>query len=653
MRCPDYAVMQALIDVYFDRMHWFICIFHEPSLRTSAANVLSRHTWRRDELGTVLVCLTISAVGLQCIIHEPSWHGHQLLQENSLEPQLLLDSLVKEVKFHLWDLLDDCCIETVQVCSMIGTYYIFHSSPALSWSLLGLSVRMAYALALHCDDDADPEQDPIKAQVRRRNWNHIMVADTFAATIYGRPLSLDSAFSWVQPLQDLDDLGMGPTLSRHPLLTRQNHKNKTTITLSTFHVLKSRLYEIIREALNRFRLLRLQNPVSAANLESLVQSVQHIRGLLDVWTSELPPLFDCGSGRRGEILKELRSIPCPTQLEQKARRHLSLQLQTLHLTYDSALIFVHRPLLEYRGSAELLRILPAHIPQVVADSLHLSVHAALRMSQVPIADFEGNFAISFILMNIFTAGVILCIPPTVWPFSPTAQDAKTGTLRIIRASRAIKRVNRIALHTEQLLTRLLKLSLQQEVDNGLQQDVNNNQPDLGFSIAGQEYQQLRQPIECETSVGEKGQNENITYAPETEHGQPRARELRFGGCDSGHAQAIPSHTQLPGRDDQEANRIVSMVAPSSSVIYTANDGNASASFLPSILGYEDHLNQVDSQLDETFGTFGQSKSPRAKILHFAPLRKLLFSPRKTIECLTLHLTFHSDYSPSVVQFGPK
>jgi hypothetical protein len=462
--------METLIDAFFDRMHWFILIFHESSFRETAQQVLESGTWDGSQRGPVLALLMVGALGLQCVIYDPSWVGHKSMTEASLEARSFLTALIAEVRSHLIDLLDDCCIETIQVCSLLGTFYIFHGSPSLAWSVLGLSVRTAYALALHCDDD-DQNRDQVDAQVRRRNWNHIMVADTFAAMIYGRPASLDAAFSCLHPLYDLGDTVIPPELGTYSLL--DSERNPCSLSRLTFHVLKFRLYEIIRQALNRFRVLRLQNPISVQDLSSLAEAVQYIRSLLDSWKAGVPPNFDCERISVENVLADLHLQTDRSAGEQRMRRHLALQVLTLQVTYDSAIIFTHRPLLEYRVPVAVQHAVPSRDLDVLRDSLDLSVQAALRISRIPVAPFENEFCLAFILMNFFTAGVILCIPPTIWPLSAIAHESKAGTMRIIRASRKFRSVSQIATHTEQLLTRLLKLSLQQEIDNGLQMDNSN------------------------------------------------------------------------------------------------------------------------------------------------------------------------------------
>lgn len=609
MGCPPPAVLEALLDVFFDRVHWFILIFHEPSFRRSVAHILSKSVWQRDQLRTVLACLTASAVGLLCATRDPSWTGHALLAEASLNARSLLDALIKEVRFHLLDLLDDCCIETVQVCSLLGAYYIYHASPALAWNILGMAVRTAYALALHCDDD-EQGYDPIAAQVRRRNWNHITVSDTFAAMIYGRPVSLDTAFSLVQPLYDLDDTSLGPALSGHPLLISRDFL-VPKITRLTFHILKFRLYDIIRQALNRFRVLRLQNPISPEDLISLVQAVQHIRSLLETWKSDLPPLFDFEAVSREPVSGDLGSMINLSPEEHKVRRHLSHQILTLQVTYDGAVIFVHRPLLEYRVTADSRQAVPSEALEVAAESLNLSVNAALHMSRIPIAELEKQFVISFVLMNLFTAGVILCIPPITWPLSAIAHEAKAGTLRIIRANRNLKNISHIARHTEQLLTGLLKLSLQLEVDNGLQQDSAGGTEDVNLP-PGLERQPLRNLRHAHSRSEKEAQVESPQSEPipgRTRNSQTRLRTQPERSHSSREQfPAVPDHAEFPLRYDPGIGTNIDLMGSPTDPIYNESHVTSGSDFRWPAMGYGGQRSQVDSQLDETFGAFGQSRS---------------------------------------------
>lgn len=139
----------------------------------------------------------------------------------------------------------------------------------------------------------------------------------------------------------------------------------------------------------------------------------------------------------------------------------------LQLIYDAAIVWAHRPLLKLRISISSKEGSVKTSLDDIPDSLGTSVQAALRMSRVPVNNFDYQLAQSFALMHLFTAGIILCIAPTCQPYSQMAGEAKAGVLRIIAACRAIKDESKIAKHTDQMLTKLYQKTMQREMDNAL------------------------------------------------------------------------------------------------------------------------------------------------------------------------------------------
>ncbi|KAL1884845.1 hypothetical protein Plec18167_001500 [Paecilomyces lecythidis] len=456
MRMPPAPLMLELLDAYFERVHWFICLFYRPHFMDSVRPLLDSAVWKVADRGPVVTALLLAALGLQCAAQDPNWSGHSLLASSSLEACALRDDLLAEVRLHLMDLLDDCRIESVQICILLGTCYIYHGSPSLAWNILGLSVRTAYALSLHIDDN-DLSFDPITAEIRRRTWNHVTIADTFAAMIYGRPLSLDPAFCGLHQVTQLEENELLPT-SLHGALQDPN------VNGLSFFMFKYRLYEIIRSYLYQFRGLNLQNPISVDVMFRLVETIENARTSLEALKAEVPPALL----RRAWTDDDSMLHDRPSS-QQRAIDDLSLQGHMLQLTYDSVVIFIHRPLLEYHVAVELRAGISTLMPKIRA-SMNRAFEAALRISNVPVTPFESQFCISFLLMHFFSAGVILCLPPTLWPFSAKANESKAGTLRIVRAARKLRLKSQIAKHTEELLTKLVRLCLQQELENALKED---------------------------------------------------------------------------------------------------------------------------------------------------------------------------------------
>ncbi|PWY88091.1 hypothetical protein BO94DRAFT_535097 [Aspergillus sclerotioniger CBS 115572] len=454
---PPQEVMLALIDAYFYRMQWFILVLHEPSLRETAQRVISQPQWRRRDLGAVMTVLAVATISLQAVLPDHDWPGHHLMRAHSIDAQGLLKKLVAEIRSHLLDLLEDCRIEGVQVCLLLSCYYMFHSSPNLAWTTFGMAARAGYALNIQSKSPS--LQTSVADEIRSRCWNHIIVSDTFCSIIYGRPASLDS--TTVRQLEVVDDLTIDPWLLNQfstgdsPLLSSR----------AVFHVKKAEIYALAGQILHRFRRLNLTSGTKEQDLEAIVQTTNESDTLLNDWRARVPKLYDLEywnlDGRWDRIENQLPTLP-PSTKEQVET--IYLQAAILQMTYDGMVIQAHRPLLEQK----INRFTSSRIViDAVHRSLSLATAAALRVSRIPIHIFRNHFAVAFASMQQFTAGVILCIPPTVQPLTTAAHEAKDGVVRIIRASRSLNWHDRIARQTEQLLTELLKVTIQRELTHAL------------------------------------------------------------------------------------------------------------------------------------------------------------------------------------------
>ncbi|CAH0044585.1 unnamed protein product [Clonostachys solani] len=575
MCMPSPPIIYALIEVYFERLHWFIWIFHKPSFLRQAHLILATTSWRRRDKSKVVVLLTVAALGLKCALQDTSSEGQELLASISTDPGGMVNQMVAEIRIHLLDLLDDSCIETVQVCLLLGAYYIFHGSPSLAWATIGLAARTSYALALHCGAETG---DEVVDQVRRRCWNHLTVADTFASQIYGRPASIDAAFSDLLPLKELDDTTID--ISHEPEI--QDRVGGEVIAL-TFHWLKYKLYNITRATLSKFRLLRLHTPMTVQELQHLIAAVQDIDVQLESWRRSLPSLLD--SENMSDDFPEDASprVESSGQGMRRSRdlRKVKLQACLLQITHDAATILAHRPLLEYRVSFAYRQNISKSIAESVSRSFDLSVKAALRISRIPIMEFRNEFCMAFIFVHLFTAGVILCIPPTSHPNSNTAQEAREGVFRIIRGAKALRQHSQIARHTEKLLSDLLKLSLHREVELSFKE---NNKTDARPST--------RQNEGGDSTFGDKHR-----LASPSRHANLTQTEGSYGGelLTTDPAAGFDSEMQL-GESDVHFNNFDNSWTGSYPIFDNLVDSNGS------------QIESLDLPLDEAFGQFGQGNT---------------------------------------------
>ncbi|KAJ5748770.1 uncharacterized protein N7511_010466 [Penicillium nucicola] len=455
---PPQDVMLALIDAYFDRMQWFVMLFHEPSFQRTVRRIISKTSWRRQDLSPTMSVLAVAMIGLQCVLPDQSWSGHELLRHYSIDGTKLMHSFVKEIRLHLLDISIDCRIEAVQVCYLVSSYFVYHNSPSIAWTVSGMAVRSAYALDLYtkssrCDD-------PVMDEIRSRCWNHAIVGDTFTSVIYGRPSCIDTGLNALHTLKDMDDLMIDPILLSNDLIP-DDMRQKTT---AGFFEAKYEIYNIIRHILSRFRRLQLRKERMEEDLLAIAEASQDSEEQLFRWRKSVPRLFDfevwSHEHRLERFHQQIENLPPRAKVQAEI---IILQAACLQLTYDGALIQACRPLLEQKVSSACSE----YVVNAICRSLRTATTAALRISRIPVLHFKHHFAESFASLQQFTAGVILCISPTSQPFSAIAHEAKAGVMRIIHASKAFGPHNRIAKQTAQLLTDLLKVTIEREVSCAL------------------------------------------------------------------------------------------------------------------------------------------------------------------------------------------
>ncbi|CAG8888246.1 unnamed protein product [Penicillium egyptiacum] len=464
---PPEAVMFALIDVYFDRMQWFILIFHEPSFRETARRIISQTSWRRQDLSPTMAVLAVAVIGLHSVLPDQRWPGHELLREHSVDGEKLIHGLINEIRRNLLDISIDCRIEAVQVCFLVSSYYVYHSSPSIAWTVSGMAVRSAYALHLYTKSAKC--ESPVVDEVRSRCWNHAIVGDTFASIIYGRPSSIDTGLVALHSLRDMDDLVIDPLLLKNEWISGDGMPTTT----AGFFAMKYEIYNIIRHILSRFRRLQLRKETIEEDLLAIAEAAQDSEEQLISWRKRVPRLFDfefwsCDN-RLEQFQQQIEGLPQRTKYQAET---IILQAATLQLTYDGALIQARRPLLEQKITSSCSHL----VVDAIHESLRVATAAALRISRIPVLRFKHHFAESFASLQQFTAGVILCILPTSQPFTTAAHEAKTGIMHIIHASTALGPHNRIAKQTAQLLTELLKVTIEREMSGALRGGLGMNLP---------------------------------------------------------------------------------------------------------------------------------------------------------------------------------
>jgi hypothetical protein len=562
---PPEPVMLALIDAYFDRMQWFVILFHEPTFKHTARRIISRNAWRRQDLSPTMAVLAVAMIGLQSVLPDQKWSGHELLRQHCIDGTKLMHGFVNEIRQNLLDISIDCRIEAVQVCFLVSSYYVYHNSPSIAWTVSGMAVRSAYALDLY--SKSSQNENPLVDEIRSRCWNHAIVADTFTSIVYGRPSSIDTGLVALHSIRGMDDLALDPLLLKNELIAT----NGNATTTAGFFTMKYELYNIIRHILSRLRRLQLRKENIEEDLKIIAEVSQDSEEQLTCWRRRVPRMFDFefwASDNRLQIFQE--QIEAMPQRAKSQAETIILQAACLQLTYDGALIQARRPLLEQKISSSCSR----SVVDAIRQSLRVATAAALRISRIPVLRFKHHFAESFVSLQQFTAGVILCIPPTSQPFTAAAHEAKAGIMRIIHASMAFGPHNRIAKQTAQLLTELLKVTVEREMSGALRGGI---EPSVNIDSSAQQIN--------EDAAGSQSSPIGVSFLDKP--------------------STLNDHTSSCLRQPQNiSHQILEPNKTNDQVIHTAQ-----SSEYPSAHIFE--------HLDDTFGAFGERKWTCSKRSAFA------------------------------------
>jgi hypothetical protein len=141
---PPADTMRVLIEEYFDSVHWFSLVIYEPKFRPKFESVIDGMAYTSQK-AFLLLLSTILGMG--------AWYrsrknakGFDQLGENWSAWAV---SLVDGAGSRLTELMDQASVASVQACILLGSYYVYHGKPNLSFSLLGATIRTAQAIGLH------------------------------------------------------------------------------------------------------------------------------------------------------------------------------------------------------------------------------------------------------------------------------------------------------------------------------------------------------------------------------------------------------------------------------------------------------------------------------------------------------------------------
>jgi hypothetical protein len=110
--------------------------------------------------------------------------------------QQLSRDILKQVEPQFLRIIGSADEETVQICVLLGSFYLFNGRPTAGLGILGSGIKIAQVLRLH-REDALMEISPARLESRRRSWLALEVFDKSVfdySTAQSKPCSRQSFY---------------------------------------------------------------------------------------------------------------------------------------------------------------------------------------------------------------------------------------------------------------------------------------------------------------------------------------------------------------------------------------------------------------------------------------------------------------------------
>lgn len=481
-----------LVNNYFDKVHWFMLLFHQSDFR-GLFRKLYRELEEQDRRQPTSVGLGfLSVFGAVCIVSLRYIDARQKasLSECGIQSDVLQEKLLTTLRLRLLEIVSQGCIEAVQVCVLLGSFYLYHGEPELAWPICGCGLRIAQALNLHrrrpqAEGSGPPDlDDPGQRaeETRKRCWWAVYEIETTCSMLYGFPLSINDDDCDIQLLHPY------PLRSGDAAWTPTLWQETGQATLLSYKHAMAQLAVIVKSALTDlygFRQRRVHtngNPgvTDRHRLQGLMSSVTSLDKRLREWYARLPSQLRPASLTAASSGSDERfsSTDDGDGLSEKAFQHHLFQLQALSLkvAHENAKILIHRPLLSYRMVLQPTNRNSTATVLGTSDTCQSSIQvcrdAALEISNIgslPVFQgVAGTYAVSFVSLHLLTAAIALSILTTLAPLTQESHDCKMGIRRLMEMQSRLRVRSIVAEQGLSILKELMSLVLTKEMKEMLE-----------------------------------------------------------------------------------------------------------------------------------------------------------------------------------------
>lgn len=152
--------MDELIDEHYDSVHWFSLVVVTPKFRIAYNTVRTGYS-TPSEKPFLLLLSTILGLSAWYRAHRASSSGERA-QWHELSKKMIVNA-----ESQIIDIMDQRSVTAIQTLILLGSYYVYHGRPNLSFSLVGATIKAAQSIGLH---KSCPQASHLDREERKRIW---------------------------------------------------------------------------------------------------------------------------------------------------------------------------------------------------------------------------------------------------------------------------------------------------------------------------------------------------------------------------------------------------------------------------------------------------------------------------------------------------
>ncbi|GAA5845840.1 hypothetical protein JCM9279_002394 [Rhodotorula babjevae] len=252
--------MALFVNSYFACYHLQYPIVHEASFRAQLADIVPRpggSAWN-------LLHQTILGLGSMCVVGAEGYDGGEAIA--------LYEKTVASIKPHLFE---SNSLTAVQAFTLLANYAQKLNHTASGSVYIGIALRMAINIGLHCESSAR-NLSLFEQEQRRRVWWTLFCFESGSSITFSHPSTLPTAGVDVLPLANVHDAYFTPAA-----LSRPHSVDTATPYSSLLHQVYFAQFAI---SVVQYLTTAQQHTITPADIQRLYRD-------LDVFQASLSPYF--------------------------------------------------------------------------------------------------------------------------------------------------------------------------------------------------------------------------------------------------------------------------------------------------------------------------------------------------------------------------